>query len=877
MPLCLGASGSVRASTKIQLARCPAEVQIFWPLITHSSPSSTARQPEVAEVGAGVGLGVALAPEVLAREDPRAGSGASARRCPTAGSCCRPSGWRTRRCRAPGGHAGPGELLGEDHLLERGEPAAAVLRAATTRPGSRGRGSVVAPLRRRTPRPRPGGRAPMPFQSGGQVLGEEGLDLLPVRLGLGRVGGIHRRRGYCRAAAGGAAHRAEPEAAPGRPRRRRRADRRRRGRPGRIVRPAAKSRRARAVELGLGGGEERRRRSRGPPSRRRRASRRSSRLADRRHGPADQRAGALDDRPGRPRPRARPVMRGDGRARRLGLEAARGRRTRTRGRRARRSRGRCGRRCRRAPSSRRPSSTMPPPTPVDTTMAMKSRTPGAAPRPSPRPAPAPWRRCRRGRAARSSSASRPRSGKSAPAGDVERRHRLAARASSARRTRRRTPPSAPARHGAADVDQRRPAPANSSSAPRRGRRSAPGAGRRPSPSAVDDGRRPASCRRCRRPAPCSHRLGPYVAGARRYRSTRPGLTCPGTTQPDTPTEHQERRSLATQQTAEPRGHVRRDRSARSRATSSGSSRARPRSSSSSCCASSPRATSSSRTCPASARPAWPRRWPRRSTASFGRVQFTPDLLPSDVVGRHGVEPQRRASSSSGPARSSPTSCSATRSTGPRPKTQSALLEAMAEGQVTVDGATYPLGAAVHGDRHPEPDRARGHLPAAREPARPVPHAGVGRLPVARRRARRSSTPTATTTPLDDIGAGGHRRRRRGADRRRPRRPRGAEPQGVPRRPGRRDPPPPAPRARHVAAGHARACSGSPGPGPPPTAAPTSCPTTSRRWPSRCSPTASSSPPRPSSRASPSADALAEVLRAGPGPRRHGPDVSGPAC
>ncbi len=29
MPLCFGASGSVRVSTKIQLARWPAEVQIF--------------------------------------------------------------------------------------------------------------------------------------------------------------------------------------------------------------------------------------------------------------------------------------------------------------------------------------------------------------------------------------------------------------------------------------------------------------------------------------------------------------------------------------------------------------------------------------------------------------------------------------------------------------------------------------------------------------------------------------------------------------------------------------------------------------------------------------------------------------------------------
>ena len=48
MPLCFGRSGSVRASTKIQFATWPPEVQIFWPLMTHSSPSSSARQPTLA-------------------------------------------------------------------------------------------------------------------------------------------------------------------------------------------------------------------------------------------------------------------------------------------------------------------------------------------------------------------------------------------------------------------------------------------------------------------------------------------------------------------------------------------------------------------------------------------------------------------------------------------------------------------------------------------------------------------------------------------------------------------------------------------------------------------------------------------------------------
>ena len=50
---------------------------------------------------------------------------------------------------------------------------------------------------------------------------------------------------------------------------------------------------------------------------------------------------------------------------------------------------------------------------------------------------------------------------------------------------------------------------------------------------------------------------------------------------------------------------------------------------------------------------------------FGRVQFTPDLLPADVTGSE-VFDQRTSDSTSGPGRSSPTSCSPTRSTGRRP-------------------------------------------------------------------------------------------------------------------------------------------------------------------------------------------------------------------
>ena len=77
--------------------------------------------------------------------------------------------------------------------------------------------------------------------------------------------------------------------------------------------------------------------------------------------------------------------------------------------------------------------------------------------------------------------------------------------------------------------------------------------------------------------------------------------------------------------------------------------------------------------------------------TFGRVQFTPDLLPSDVV---GVSVYNR---SSGGFDFRPGPIFANILLGDEinrasPKTQSALLEAMAEQQVTVDGTTYPLEA-----------------------------------------------------------------------------------------------------------------------------------------------------------------------------------------
>ncbi|MCY1516579.1 hypothetical protein D9M68_512160 [compost metagenome] len=43
MPACFAAPGSVRTRQKIMSATCAVEVQIFWPLMTKSPPSSVAR------------------------------------------------------------------------------------------------------------------------------------------------------------------------------------------------------------------------------------------------------------------------------------------------------------------------------------------------------------------------------------------------------------------------------------------------------------------------------------------------------------------------------------------------------------------------------------------------------------------------------------------------------------------------------------------------------------------------------------------------------------------------------------------------------------------------------------------------------------------
>jgi MoxR-like ATPase len=75
--------------------------------------------------------------------------------------------------------------------------------------------------------------------------------------------------------------------------------------------------------------------------------------------------------------------------------------------------------------------------------------------------------------------------------------------------------------------------------------------------------------------------------------------------------------------------------------------------------------------------------------SFSRIQFTPDLLPSDVLGSNVFdEATREFEFQPGPVFANVVL--ADEINRAPPKTQSALLEAMEEGQVTVDGESHPL-------------------------------------------------------------------------------------------------------------------------------------------------------------------------------------------
>jgi MoxR-like ATPase len=84
-----------------------------------------------------------------------------------------------------------------------------------------------------------------------------------------------------------------------------------------------------------------------------------------------------------------------------------------------------------------------------------------------------------------------------------------------------------------------------------------------------------------------------------------------------------------------------------------------------------------------------RAFARICTISFARIQFTPDLMPSDILGTNVYDPREGVFNlKRGPLFAGLILADEINRTPP--KTQSALLEAMEERRVTIDGVTHPL-------------------------------------------------------------------------------------------------------------------------------------------------------------------------------------------
>ena len=115
----------------------------------------------------------------------------------------------------------------------------------------------------------------------------------------------------------------------------------------------------------------------------------------------------------------------------------------------------------------------------------------------------------------------------------------------------------------------------------------------------------------------------------------------------------------------------------------------------------------------------------RARRQFNRVQFTPDLVPADIVGTHVFRPAPAVRTELGPVfgnflladeiNRAPAKC-----------------RRAARGHAGAAGddrrPALPAAGAVPRHRDAEPDRVRGHLSAARSAARPLPVQAQRRLP-----------------------------------------------------------------------------------------------------------------------------------------------------
>ena len=102
---------------------------------------------------------------------------------------------------------------------------------------------------------------------------------------------------------------------------------------------------------------------------------------------------------------------------------------------------------------------------------------------------------------------------------------------------------------------------------------------------------------------------------------------------------------------------------------------------------------------------------------FARIQFTPDLMPSDVTGHAMLDPNGQVRIRQGPAFTN--LLLADEINRAPAKTQAALLEVMQERQITIEGRSYPV---------PQPFMALAtQNPIAHEGTYPLPEAQLDRF------------------------------------------------------------------------------------------------------------------------------------------------------
>ncbi len=141
--------------------------------------------------------------------------------------------------------------------------------------------------------------------------------------------------------------------------------------------------------------------------------------------------------------------------------------------------------------------------------------------------------------------------------------------------------------------------------------------------------------------------------------------------------------------------------------------------------------------------------------SFKRVQCTPDLLPNDITGASIFNP-KTTEFRAGPLFAQIVLADEINRTTPR--TQAALLEAMAERRVTVDGETYVLEPPFLVIATQNPIDHEGTFPLPRGATRSVPRAAQPRLPEQRRR-RKDARAAAARAPDRKARSGRFGRRR----------------------------------------------------------------------------------------------------------------------